>query len=470
MNLRKLNPSLKAILLISAASLLGAGPVSAQENAPETREEVEVGPQRDLIDVTRPPYHADPTGEQDSTAALQQAFSDARRRFADEPRGRVVAVFLPAGTYLVSDTLSFGGGIPRNMGIVGEGPERSVIRLADNAPGFAGSEPKAVVDFIGGRGHDFVSNVSFANVASDFAIEIGPGNPGAVGIAYHNNNTGYIRNMALRSLDPEGKGHTGLWIPGWLSGIAYFNNITIEGFDRAFYARGHKIMYVLEDIRLRNQRVAGIVSHGKPLAIRRLTSRNRVPAVVVEKADTHGQVVIVDSELHGMGESAAIVNAGQLFVRNVSVHGDTGAIDDRHAGRWVPAGRIDEYLSHDALTLGADTPARSLNLPIKDVPVVEREPREAWVTVNGADHRDATREVQAAIDSGAKTVLLNGPVVISDTIVLRGNVRHLIGSKRTPGGIGHMGGGDGLHPSGEAVGRTRPMLRIETGAHDVTVI
>lgn len=113
-----------------------------------------------LLDVTAAPYHADPSGKSDSTAAIQQALKDARD-------ARLIAHF-PAGRYLVSDTIE---------GVQGEvawdewpyegfadawvatnsfeypcvlrGPAtggRAVLVLADNAPGFSDpAKPKPVV-------------------------------------------------------------------------------------------------------------------------------------------------------------------------------------------------------------------------------------------------------------------------------------------------------------------------------------
>ena len=51
-----------------------------------------------LLDVTRAPYSADPTGEVDSTAAIQRAVNDARDNW--------LVCFFPEGTYLISDTIS----------------------------------------------------------------------------------------------------------------------------------------------------------------------------------------------------------------------------------------------------------------------------------------------------------------------------------------------------------------------------
>ena len=51
-----------------------------------------------FLDVTVPPYYADNSGRSDCTAALQKAVDDARAQFQ--------AVYLPHGTYLISDTIT----------------------------------------------------------------------------------------------------------------------------------------------------------------------------------------------------------------------------------------------------------------------------------------------------------------------------------------------------------------------------
>jgi hypothetical protein len=51
-----------------------------------------------FLDVTAAPYHADSSGRSDCTAALQRAVDDARSQF--------LAVYLPHGTYVISDTIT----------------------------------------------------------------------------------------------------------------------------------------------------------------------------------------------------------------------------------------------------------------------------------------------------------------------------------------------------------------------------
>ena len=86
---RALQPRLLLLLLVAicpalsvAAAELDASPLSVSG----------------FLDVTAPPYLADNSGRIDCTAALQRAVDDARAQF--------LAVYLPHGTYTISDTIT----------------------------------------------------------------------------------------------------------------------------------------------------------------------------------------------------------------------------------------------------------------------------------------------------------------------------------------------------------------------------
>ena len=139
-----------------------------------------------VIDVTKPPYCADNTGRTDCTAALRQVFDDVlirevegvlatekritgerpdldeyclgfeNRRWKDGysviypefvPDARII--YFPAGTYLVSDTVTYTltnlqnrhwskpfYELTRGIRVEGDGRDSTVIKLADNSVGF----------------------------------------------------------------------------------------------------------------------------------------------------------------------------------------------------------------------------------------------------------------------------------------------------------------------------------------------
>ncbi|MFC1805697.1 glycosyl hydrolase family 28-related protein, partial [Planctomycetota bacterium] len=117
-----------------------------------------------IVDVTAPPFGADPTGRRDSTQAIQRAI-----RFA---RDHAMVTFFPPGTYAISDTLKCcqGGdtgsmrtadpealamGLGANTRmlpciLVGSrrAKARPVLLLSPNSPGFVDPDhPKYVVHF-----------------------------------------------------------------------------------------------------------------------------------------------------------------------------------------------------------------------------------------------------------------------------------------------------------------------------------
>jgi hypothetical protein len=107
--------------------------------------------------------------------------------------------------------------------------------------------------------------------------------------------------------------------------------------------------------------------------------------------------------------------------------------------KFVPAGAIGEFASHAPVAIG-DAPPESLRLPIKRAPEPDLSDSTAWAnavqfgatphnTVSKVDPTtDDTDGIQWAIDSGAAVVYLpNGTYRVSRTIVVRGNVRAIIG-------------------------------------------
>jgi hypothetical protein len=88
-----------------------------------------------LLDVTKPPFNADPTGAQDAQPAIAQAVAKAAEN---------EVVYLPAGTYRLNRGI--GVGTKSRITIRGAGPDKTILKMA---PGC-----NAAID-IGGGGGDW---------------------------------------------------------------------------------------------------------------------------------------------------------------------------------------------------------------------------------------------------------------------------------------------------------------------------
>ena len=234
-----------------------------------------------LIDVTKAPFFARGDGLHDDTAALKMALRFAKEftRVAHEPGGAVGGspqrdsnwtVYLPKGSYLVSDTVSYGWpttamslrygwrqvgyvrieseaserslrelnrqrpkGTPPlfdaeinwNIRIIGESRDETVIRLKDHASGFGSGAETRLTEQCGdpfAARHRLVadeaelsyhltrcgSNVNYGNMLENLTIDVGEGNPGAVGVKWSSSNYGAIRDVTVR-----GKGQIGVNMP-----------------------------------------------------------------------------------------------------------------------------------------------------------------------------------------------------------------------------------------------------------------
>ncbi|MEM7559090.1 MAG: glycosyl hydrolase family 28-related protein, partial [Planctomycetota bacterium] len=143
-------------------------------------------------------YGALPDDGMDDTAEIQAALDAAGTS------NRVV--FLQPGTYDVSDTLQWPAKF-RRLIMEGSGAGHTTIRLSDDEAGFQdASAPKAVINTHGKEG----VGQGFRNSIRGLTVDVGVGNEGAMGIAFNANNQGSIRDVTIRSSDPEKAGARGL--------------------------------------------------------------------------------------------------------------------------------------------------------------------------------------------------------------------------------------------------------------------
>ena len=405
-----------------------------------------------VIDVTKPPFNADPSGTRDSTEALINAYETVYAAVSKYhpgqgvPNGKERAqtfwkanyiIYLPVGVYLVRDTIVYrspleaaGGWAERFQRLIrfcGQNMEKTIIRLADEAPGFNDTQkPKAVIRF-GKTPDGEVNNTVASSYFENITIDTGSGNPGAAGLMFAAANCGAVRDIIIRSTD--GRGFCGLYLA--LSDTqCIYKNILIEGFDHGIVSLGDRaISQSFENITLRGQRIAGIRSGRASQSIRKLLSQNRVPALLLDN-DMALSVVVDSSLIGGSPEQAAVVHTeGRALIRNVAVSGyGSGLMRD---GKVICVGNIDEYISDDTISpFSSGAAVRSYPLPVKDVPVSSWEKDlSRWIGVHetgavGDMIADDAIAIQKAVNSGKPVVYFKpGRYLIARTVEIPPSVK-----------------------------------------------
>lgn len=270
-----------------------------------------------VIDVTKAPYFADPTGKTDCTKALQLAIDDCLREYfigLEEVRQELIdlhekyggnvyvgaeagkyidgeiyitgptrvppnrSLYFPNGTYLVSDTVTytFDNLSTRQMSnytcelcrfiqIFGQSRENTIIRLADHSRGFEKGSRKPVLSFNRASKEDReTTNCAQMNTLENITIDCGAGNDGAIGVLYASSNCGRIENVTAI-------GH------GSFCGIdfdygseACIQNVAVAGFEFGMRT-GHTSPLVMDTIDLSGNTVAGIRTKNGNIVLRNIT-------------------------------------------------------------------------------------------------------------------------------------------------------------------------------------------------------
>lgn len=343
-------------------------------------------------------------GVSDDTQAILNAIAAAHNDYT-----RPKLIYFPAGTYVVSDTLEFPmRGHSCCITFRGQGKDQTIIRLQDKTPGFARKDrAKAVIKTKQG-------NAAFRNYIQDLTISVGQSNPGAIGIDYVSSNRGGIINVAVKSEDGQGK--TGIAMIREWPGPSLIKNVEIEGFDYGIHTRHRVYGITLEHIKVRNQRLAGILNEANSLAIRGLESVNTIPAVVNKK----GLVIALEGRFAGGAKTnSAIDNQGYFYGRDLQAEGYQSAIKNNN--QIVPGLSQAEYISDRAYNL-FDSPAESLKLPIKETPDFHDSDLDNWANVRDYD------SIQAAMDSGKSTIYFPmGMYKLNQAVNIPATVKRIIG-------------------------------------------
>ncbi len=379
----------------------------------------------DFMTNVKTNYGAVGDGVTDDTAAIQHALNDGRS--GEDDNGLPKAIYFPAGTYLVNNTLAWSGCC---LSLQGQGSGNSIIKVQDNAAGYGDSKsPKAVFQTPGG-------NMSFRQNISDLTVNTGQNNPGAIGIDYIANNIGSLSDVTITSGD--GKGHSGLDMTRYAPGPCLIKNVQINGFDYGIYTKNAEYGPTFENITLTNQNVAGIRNEGNTLAIRKLQSTNSVPAI--QNQESYGLVIVLNGNFQGGSSTvSAIDNNGYLYARKIASSGYQSAI--RTNGKVVAGASKTEYVVDKVYSL-FNSPHQSLNLPIQETPTFHDNNLAHWGKFAPRWYGD-TDPLQSLLNSGKSTIYFPQGVYFSyDTkvVTVPATVRRIVGFSSVINGGPNSGG------------------------------
>ena len=320
------------------------------------------------VDVTQGPFRADPTGKQDSTQAVQAAVLFAR--------DHQMACFFPAGSYLISDTLSctqqlyrrangrvFGGNRFPNM-LVGSraGAQRPRLMLAPRAAGFGDpAKPKIFVHFWS-RGYknpttaDRVSdglppeveqpNIGMNQMLVNLDLVIGEGNPGAIALRHQAAEGSAIEDCTIDATHGLTGIQGGIGSGGSSAGVTVIGGRV--GLDFTGYLSGTQPTPVITGFTLIGQTEAAIRSTSRQtlvaVGLKIVADRCAGPLIQVGKGlpANHGTLTMVDSEIEFSGpalaqaERVVVASDRGVYLDNVYVRGATKVLIDPEQKSELP--------------------------------------------------------------------------------------------------------------------------------------
>lgn len=255
------------------------------------------GPSEGLLDVTAPPFSADPTGRTDATSALQAAI--------DFSRDNYLTPWLPVGVYTITRSLRLiqrtrlasigsaelnltsnycpqrfttwairgevsrsdaaGWGIPDDSGEFAPRQGRATLVVPPNTPAFGlqhgrsnSSVPVSVLNCscVNANG-ELEPNVLMAMVVQSIDVVIGSGNPTAVGVRMRGAQGSSLEDVAVFAARDAFAGIAG--VSG--SGGAH-SNLTVIGARIGLDARDTQPSATVSNLRLINQTCTSILHEG----------------------------------------------------------------------------------------------------------------------------------------------------------------------------------------------------------------
>jgi hypothetical protein len=423
-----------------------------------------------VVDVTKPPYCADNTGKVDCTEILCRVLDDIlvreidgvqkiRTKLLEDPRdnfrlgfenrkmGGVPTVifpedppaariiYLPAGTYLISDTITYSfenlknlindrpsSDLDRFIRFKGEGMDKTVIKLQDHCHAFRYGENKPMVSFVRSNG----SNVAMMNSFEDITLDIGSGNSGAVGLRFHSNNTGKIENVNIISSDEQHRGYAAILMDLEQENIA--KNIRIDGFEYGILVTDPGPSHCFENIEMDHILRTGIRTERAVVAVRRATIRTYGSAVTPYFTS---MLALLDSTVIRLGEKGGTAIRpydAWCYLRHVKIENFHDAVTNDYETVYEGDCEIAEY--NNAKRDDSLFPGGRFELPVEEQPVYEwNGDRDIVAEVDdfgakGDGITDSTAAIRQAMNSGKEYIVFGeGRYLVSGEITIPASVK-----------------------------------------------
>jgi hypothetical protein len=373
------------------------------------------------------PVHAD--GVTDDAAAIQAAINKVQET---TKKG---IVFIPEGRYRLGKTIYVWNGIR----LIGFGAQRPVFVLGRDTPGFQTGVGRYLVHFVSDRPPEGqpvrdANPGTFYSGMSNIDIEIGGGNPAAVGVRFHVAQHSYLAHMDFRI----GSGRAGI------------EEIGNEAEDLRFLGGEYGIInhkpspswpFLLIDSSFEGQRKAAFETEEGGLTLVRVQFRHLPTAILVRESRIE-ELWMKDSHLEDVTGPAMVISdeqsaRTQINLQNVICERVPVLAHFRESGREIAGNsaiyQVKEF-SHGlhiadigqtpeirtvctTVALGAAPPPIPSDIP--DLP-----PGDTWVNLRalgakGDGVADDTAVLQAAIAGHRALYLPTGRYRVTDTIALK---------------------------------------------------
>jgi len=374
-------------------------------------------------------------GAGDDTAAVQAAIDKVQ-----ETTGEGI-VFVPPGRYRLTNTVYVWGGIR----LIGYGAARPVFVLGAHTPGYGDpSQEKYLVFFSGnragagrgGRGGGTPGDAgagTFYSAMSNIDVEIGDGNPGAVGVRGRYAQHSFIAHADFRI----GSGLAGVHDTGNV-----MEDVQFHGGDYGIWTQRPSPgwQFTAVDVTFEGQRVAAIRERAAGLTLIRPRFAN-VPTAVAIEPTFHDELWIKDGRFENISGPAIVISNernAQTQINMEDVVCDRVATFARYqdSGRSVAgpsaryAVRVFSYgLSYADVGATPETkqvfdavPLAALPAPVaSDLP--DLPARDSWVNIRtlgarGDGTTDDTDVFKKAIAQHRAIYLPSGYYVVTDTLTL----------------------------------------------------